>query len=246
MCVASFNKNPSTTTINRILGDFNFSIKRVSIQPEQRNDSLAIERRAQYANHFMEVLSTIPDGNILYLDEVGFCVSMRTRRGRSIRGSPAVITVPSIRTRNISVCACVSKLTTVSYMVSHRPFNTESFVDYMKLLCDKLERDGKTGVKIVADNVAFHKSLAVKSLIESKGHSMLFLPPYSPFLNMIENLFSKWKEAVCRSSPKNEVELFGAIDSASGLITDEDCQNCFRNMLSFIRRCINREPILDS
>ncbi|OMJ16922.1 hypothetical protein AYI70_g6294, partial [Smittium culicis] len=41
------------------------------------------------------------------------------------------------------------------------------------------------------DNVAFHKTELVKTFIENSGFKLLYLPPYSPFLNLIENLFSK-------------------------------------------------------
>jgi transposase len=46
------------------------------------------------------------------------------------------------------------------------------------------------------DNVAFHKNAGVRSNIERRGNRLLLLPPYSPFLNPIENLFSKWKEII--------------------------------------------------
>jgi transposase len=46
------------------------------------------------------------------------------------------------------------------------------------------------------NNIRFHRSVVIRVGIESKGHVLLFIPPYSPFLNPIENLFSKWKQLV--------------------------------------------------
>jgi transposase len=45
----------------------------------------------------------------------------------------------------------------------------------------------------VMDNVAFHKTAEIRSIFENSMHEIVFLPPYSLFLNPIENIFSKWK-----------------------------------------------------
>ena len=43
------------------------------------------------------------------------------------------------------------------------------------------------------DNVAFHKTGDVQNFLIGEGHELVFLPPYSPFLNPIEHTFSTWK-----------------------------------------------------
>ena len=53
------------------------------------------------------------------------------------------------------------------------------------------------------DNVAFHKNKEVKAIAEAKRHIIIFLPPYSPFLNPIENMFSKWKQVIRAKRPAN-------------------------------------------
>ena len=47
--------------------------------------------------------------------------------------------------------------------------------------------------KDAMDNVRFHKMKIVEELVLDYGHNILYLPPYSPFLKPIENVFSKWK-----------------------------------------------------
>lgn len=49
--------------------------------------------------------------------------------------------------------------------------------------------------------------------MESINFSFLFLPAYSPFLNPIENMFSKWKNITRRATPQNENELLSAISN---------------------------------
>jgi transposase len=244
-CAEALNKAVSISTIDRVISGFRFSLKRLSLQPERRNDQTVVDMRARYASLFMELLSTTPDNKIFFLDEAGFSASMRLSRGRSERGSRAVLTVPSLRSRNISVCACISKFTTVAYRVETCPFNSQLFKEFIISLVDKLRNDGIENAKIIADNVAFHKNRDVAKVLEDCGHSMLFLPPYSPFLNPIENIFSKWKHKVKEMQVNNEQELFESIDNGSQLISDDDCQNCFRHMLSYIPRCIRSETIVD-
>jgi hypothetical protein len=52
-----------------------------------------------------------------------------------------------------------------------------------------------------------------------------YLPPYSPFFNPIENMFSQWKNYVKREEPKNNAELLTAMHRGCELITPENCSN---------------------
>lgn len=100
-------------------------------------------------------------------------------------------------------------------------------------------------VILIMDNVSFHKTDEVKELITLSGFEYMFLPPYSPFLNPIENMFSKWKEHVRRGNPENEQNLMQLIEDGACLVSNEDTDGYFRNMLSYIPRCLNREEIKD-
>ena len=95
------------------------------------------------------------------------------------------------------------------------------------------------------DNVRFHKTVEIRNILAERNVSFDFLPPYSPFLNPIENMFSKWKNFVARISPKNESELVDGIKNGSSLISNEDCDGYYRNMMRYIRRSINNEVIED-
>jgi transposase len=78
------------------------------------------------------------------------------------------------------------------------------------------------GVKstiLVCDNVRIHHY----SELNFECFVLLYLPPYTHFLNPIENCFSKWKNSVIRSNSRNEGELRLAIESKFSEITPEDC-----------------------
>ncbi|KAI8888416.1 hypothetical protein K501DRAFT_141539, partial [Backusella circina FSU 941] len=77
---------------------------------------------------------------------------------------------------------------------------------------------------IVIDNATIHKTPDVLQAIRDNGHIPLFLPPYSPFLNPIEECWSKIKTKV-RKSPlqKNEI-LATRIQEAAKTISAKDCK----------------------
>jgi transposase len=233
------------STVDRRIGEFNFTIKRVRRLPEKRNDENVIEKRFLYAR---ELLSIIPreDGvNIFFIDEVGFCVSIRSKRGRSLKGQRVIQVVPNLRTRNISVCCTISKQGTFLHKKQNYPFNKESFGQYISELLKKFEEKGLKNIVLVADNVRFHKDDDILEKIATSGHSVRFLPPYSPFLNPIENLFSQWKQMVRNGNPKNEEELMNLIDSTFLEISAEHCTNYYKHMLEMINECLDRKQVID-
>ena len=126
------------------------------------------------------------------------------------------------RSQNWSTCAAMNQNYVLYYETQERAYNTECYQRFIEALLERLERQGIEGAYLIEDNVNFHKnaevnhhhglgrlhilinfSCKIKALIIAKGHHFDCLPPYSPFLNPIEELFSKWKSFIKRSDPKN-------------------------------------------
>ena len=93
----NFNVSVVPSTVARILDDFNYSLKRIHLIPEKRNDGRTVALRREYALEYISLASEFSENEIIFIDEAGFNVSMRSTRGRSLVGSPAILTVPSIR-----------------------------------------------------------------------------------------------------------------------------------------------------
>jgi transposase len=244
-CLSELNISAAPSTIGRVLRAFHYSLKRIHLLPERRNDEQALDIRAEYANAFMTLLSGMDDRNIFFVDEVGFNAVMRARRGRSLVGTRAVHEVTNLRSRNISICCAISKYGLLKYDAQTRPYNGDTFRNFMTSIFQVLASQGIARAAFIMDNVPFHKSIAVRDLFEREGHLLLFLPPYSPFLNPIENMFSKWKQGVCASRPVGEVQLMEHIDNGARFITAEDCSAYYRHMLTFIARSMRHEVIID-
>jgi len=87
----------------------------------------------------------------------------------------------------------------------------------------------KPGDVVVMDNLSPHKSAGVREAIEAVGARLLYLPPYSPDFNPIENMWSKVKQHLRSLAAETFERLCEAVDSALSSVTPQDCQGFFRN-----------------
>lgn len=243
--ISKFNIRVCLSTIHNNLTNFLYTFKRVSLQPETRNSEDLLEKRRLYALNWTNMVSQYDGSNIIFLDETGFNVSLRSKYGRSIKGKMAIQRVRTIRSKNFSVCCAISKNKIIYYKKQDFPFNTDSFLCFIEELKVKLRLEGMTNMIIVMDNVAFHKSSIINTKLTEHGHSIVYLPPYSPFLNPIENMFSKVKQLVRSRRVNDQQELFIAIDESFAAILEADCRGYYRHMLSFIPKCLNKQIIED-
>ncbi|KII62780.1 hypothetical protein RF11_08956 [Thelohanellus kitauei] len=96
-------------------------------------------------------------------------------------------------------------------------------------------------------DIRFHKTNRVKTMLQENCRVVIYLPPYSPFLNPIENLFSKRKKIVQRASPRSETDLFNLIESSSIEITPSGNDGYNQNMLKHNRRwcCLRDKKIMN-
>ena len=80
---------------------------------------------------------------------------------------------------------------------------------------------------VILDNLATHKVAGVRQAIEAVGARLLYLPPYSPDFNPIENLWSKIKSILRRLAPRTADELLQAVALAFAAISAADCHGFF-------------------
>lgn len=83
------------------------------------------------------------------------------------------------------------------------------------------------GDVVVMDNLSSHKRRRTRELIESAGAAAWYLPPYSPDLNPIENVFSKVKQRLRSLACRTRDALWRVMQSVLDQITPGDASNCF-------------------
>ncbi len=102
--------------------------------------------------------------------------------------------------------------------------NKEVFEGYIEHFLAPTLKEGQV---VVMDNLQAHKGQRVRRLIESRGAKILFLPPYSPDFNPIEEAFSKIKSSVRKAKARSKEALFEAIAEALAGVSRADARGWF-------------------
>lgn len=128
------------------------------------------------------------------LDETSFGRHAKLPRGWSPAGAPLAIPRKQARVTTVSSIAVISNAAFVARQEVVGSFNARRFADFLRSLpCPP-------GTVILLDNVAFHKAAEPKSVAEQRGWELLYTPPYSPWFNPIEGVFSIAKRAYYRGA----------------------------------------------
>ncbi|TBU20508.1 DDE-like endonuclease, partial [Hamiltosporidium tvaerminnensis] len=189
-------------TIDRALREFHYTPKRVKLVPERRNTLSTIKLRTNYATSFRELEVDNDDKNFVFLDEVGFAVVTRPSRGRNMRGASAYLSVTAARSRNISVVAAMNKYGMIYHKIHERAVNGEDFKLSIKEINESCQRQGISIPIFVMDNARIHHYRGLNDDEEIASYRLKYLPPFSPFLNPIKNVFSVWKNKVIRGGAR--------------------------------------------
>lgn len=216
------------STIWRFLQVSNFTRQKMVMVAKQRSDLL----RAEYLLD-MQVFHGHPE-MLVFVDETGADRRNCMRRfGYSLRGKPAVSRKLLVRGQRVSAIAAMSTAGILDCYTVAGSVDSSKFVDFIQqaLLPQLQPFDGVNAHSVVVlDNAAIHHVDGVVDLIESTGALVIFLPPYSPDLNAIEEAFSKLKIIL-----KANEELLDTLDiellvlHACTSITEDDCNNWIKH-----------------
>jgi transposase len=112
----------------------------------------------------------------------------------------------------------------VAPMVLDGPINAAAFQAYVdQVLVPELN----PGDTVIMDNLGSHKGAAIRHAIEAVGASLLYLPPYSPDFNPIENAFAKLKALLRKAAQRTVEGLWAEIGRIIDLFTPAECANYF-------------------
>jgi transposase len=106
------------------------------------------------------------------------------------------------------------------------PINSDAFRTYVEA---ELLKTLKPNDIVVLDNLGSHKSVEVRKKIRATGARLIFLPPYSPDLNPIEQMFSKIKQAMRTAMARSVQAVHDALATTLATITPQECSNYLQN-----------------
>lgn len=134
-------------------------------------------------------------------------------------------TTPGSHWKILTILGAMSTRGMIATMTIEEATDTDIFLAYLDhVLCPQL----RSGDLVVMDNLSSHKVKGVRARIEAAGADLLYLPPYSPDLNLIEKAWSKLKEMLRAAKARSKEALDQAITELLPQITPDNAQAWFR------------------
>ncbi len=151
---------------------------------------------------------------------------MARLRGRAPRGERLVGKIPHGHWKTTTFVAGLRSSALIAPCVIDGPMNGNAFLAYVEQILVPSLRPGDI---VVLDNLSSHKGPDVRQAIEAAGARLLYLPPYSPDFNPIEQLFAKLKALLRKAAERSVEGLWNCIANLLVTFKPDECANYFRN-----------------
>ena len=172
------------------------------------------------------ITGNIPVRNLVFLDESSANTCLAQLRGWGRKGERLRSFVPCGRWHTTTMICAIRCEGAFAPLLLDGAMNGETFLAYTEqILLPALRPDDV----VVMDNLSTHKTDLVQAAFKKNAIRLLYLPPYSPDLNPIENMWSKVKAAIRHQEARNLNALMYAIAEALDSITKSDCVGYFKN-----------------
>jgi len=151
---------------------------------------------------------------------------MTRTHGRCLRGKRLLAKAPFGRWRTLTFIAALRCDRIDAPCVFDGPINGRSFLAYVEQV---LVPTLSSGDIVIMDNLGSHKSRAVRHAIRAAGAKLFFLPPYSPDLNPIEQMFSKAKTLLRKADERTVTATWKRIGTILHRFSPAECANYLKN-----------------
>ena len=210
----------SRMIVCRALQKLGLPLKKKSPHAAER-DTPEVRRKRR---EFRREVEPIEPRRLVLVDETGITTAMTPAYGRAPRGERVEASVPA-SWESVTVIAAMGLDGVRAPLAFPGAVNAATFLSYVEqVLVPALHR----GDVVVFDNLTSHLGPAVFEAIERAGASVL-LPPYSPDLTPIEEMFSKFKGFLRRVGARAKEQLYDAIGDGLREITTGDILGWFRH-----------------
>ena len=161
---------------------------------------------------------------LVFIDETWASTKMARTHGRARKGERLRAAVPHAHWKTTTLVAGLRSTGMMAPMVLDGPINGIAFQAYVEQV---LVPELTPGDVVVMDNLGSHKGPGVRVAIETAGASLLYLPPYSPDFNPIENAFAKLKAKLRKAAERTVGGLWATIGIAATTFSPQECANYF-------------------
>jgi transposase len=193
--------------------------KKRSVGASERDEWLRAAWRVMVA------AATEPE-RLVFVDEVGTNTSLAPLYAWSRRGQRARFEVPRNWGANVTLLASMSAEGMGACLAVEGSTTKVVFEAYLQRVLAPSLRPGQV---VVMDNLSSHKGPRVRQLIEERGCELMYLPPYSPDLNPIEEAFAKLKGLLRKAEARTHEALLEAMGRVLDAITAQDARSFFEH-----------------
>jgi transposase len=188
---------------------------------EQARPDIARKRRRWQAHQ-----GKVDPKRLVFLDETWVKTNMAPRYGWGPRGQRLEAHVPHGHWKTLTFVAALRHDRIAAPWVIDGPINGDLFRLYVeRVLVPTLH----AGDIVVLDNLGSHKDKAARAAIRKAGAHLLFLPPYSPDLNPIEQVFAKLKHLVRKAQPRTVDTTWRQVGKLLPSFPPNECANYLKN-----------------
>ena len=166
-----------------------------------------------------------PD-RLVFIDETWAKTNMTRPRGRAPKGERLLASVPHGHWKTTTFLAALRCTGLTAPLVVDGAINGALFLGWVR---HHLVPTLMSGDIVVMDNLGAHKVAGVREAIEAAGARLVYLPPYSPDLNPIELVFSKFKWLLKSASARTVEALWSVCGDVLDRFTEAECRSCFRH-----------------
>jgi transposase len=172
------------------------------------------------------VAEEIDARSLVFVDEMGTNISLSPLYAWAKKGERAYCSVPRNRGPNTTLLSSVSVEGMGPSLAVEGATNREVFETYVEQILAPTLRRGQV---VVMDNLTAHKGERVRELIEKQGCELLYLPPYSPDFNPIEEAFAKIKSLMRKAEARTREALLAAMGTAISTLSAQDARGFFEH-----------------
>jgi transposase len=197
------------------------ALKKILHASEQERADVAEARQ-----RWTEDQPSLDPARLVFIDETGTSTKMTRLRGRARRGARLVGRVPHGHWKITTFVAGLRCDAVTAPFVIDRPMNGPIFRTYLERCLIPTLTPGDI---VIMDNLSSHKVAGVREAIEAAGARLVYLPPYSPDLNPIEQLFAKLKALLRKAAERSIDALWATIGKLLDAFSPQECANYLRH-----------------
>lgn len=181
---------------------------------------------ARKRQEWIEEQAKLDPERLVFIDETWAKTNMTRTRGRSLRGTRLVARVPHGHWKTTTFLAALRSTGLTAPLVVDGAINGAIFLAYVQ---QHLAPTLSAGDIVILDNLGAHKVAGVREAIEGRGARVAYLPPYSPDLNPIETVFSKFKALLRLAAERTVAALWQTCGRLLDAFTETECRNHIRH-----------------